>query len=201
MNVKGSGFMKSLWATIFAGTLLVASAQAGATVITATGDPLLSGATVIDFTEVALNTLDPTIGGASFSGESAATLVQNNGAVSTSPFLGNETDGSFGGNVDITFATGVSAFGMALWAVNSDTTIQAFDSAANLIGTATLLSSGPAVNGFLGLGDLGATIWSARVVTTDYLGIDDFQFVTVPEPGTWALLCAGMDVLRCNRLL
>lgn len=176
--------------------IMAGSLAANAASITSAGDALLAGSTNITFTEVVLGAANPTIAGVSFAGATAPTIVQNNILVPSSPFLGNQSSGSNGTNINITFATGVSAFGAEFYAVNSNTTLQAFDAANQLLGTILLPSTGTGVNGYLGLGGFSTAIWSARVVTTDYLGIDNFRFVTaatsVPEPGTVGLLGLGL---------
>jgi len=114
---------------------------ADAVTINTTTDPLLTGATVIDFTEVPLGTADPTIGNVSFTGEATATTVNNqntgsqNPLIIASPILLNQTVTTSGTNIDISFIVPVSVFGMHLGAVNTPTTIQAFDNLNIFLGS------------------------------------------------------------------
>lgn len=185
--------------TVFAALAALATApSAQAASIFSPGDPLLSGSTTITFSEVAPGTLNPTIFGVSFSGVSANTVVSSFGG--PNPRLTNQTDGIFGTTVLIQFGTGVSAFGTDLLRVNSNTTLEAFDSNNILLGSVLLIASGtPAIDGFRGLGGFGTSIASARIVTTDFLSVDNFQFVSsaaaVPEPGTWAMLILGFGTI------
>lgn len=191
-----TSYMKKKAAIFVALTLAATGSSVQAATLVGSGDPLLNGSTIITFSEVALGAVNPTISGISFSGASGNTVVQNNSAVPTSPFLGNQIGGGGSGmTVLINFGAGAAAFGLDLFAVNSNTTLEAYDSSNNLLGSTLLASSGSAVNGFVGLGGFATQIASARVVTSDYLGIDNFRFVqsaaAVPEPATWAMLLVG----------
>ena len=187
---------------------MTSAGSAWATAITDSGDPLLNGASVIDFSEVPEGTENPTIGLVSFAGDQFGTPFPVRVVADTTgdfSLLNNFASGNVGTNIDITFSTPVFAFGADFFAVNSLVTLQAFDIFGDLLGS--LVAFDPAdretLAGFRGLGGFGAEIASARVITRDILQLDNFRVAqdaqAVPEPGSLAILLIGLTGLAFAR--
>lgn len=128
-------------------------------------------------------------------------------------FSGNSTTGNLladfsvvgGIRLDAEFGPQVTAVSAIVYANPSYfITMMAYDAASNLIGSAK--SAGGSYNqGVLslsGIGDIARVTWDTGS-TVAAVGIDDLTFTqAVPEPGTWALLAAGLlalIVLRRSR--
>ena len=184
--------------------LPTSSGSAWAAAITDSGDPLLNGATIIDFSEVPIGTPDPTIDGVSFTGVSIPVTVS---LFSNNPALRNTTGGTLGTSINVLFLTPVAAFAADFISVNFDLTIEAFDSSGDLLGSQSLSTPGGITQTFfLGLGGFGSDIAALNIVTNDNFRLDNFHIVreaqAVSEPASFAVLLiglAGLAVARSRR--
>ena len=189
--------------------LALAPITASATLITSPGDAALSGALVM-----------------TFDSESPAYYATRSFMVGSDGFtvssiafdfhIDNEFCGSFGtagscldtlgsngspnDDFDVVFTgSGVSAFGFALNALDTDWTIETYDTNDNLLGSYVVASQSPGLTGFDRRGYFGATevapiqYFTVRSGGDDRALIDDFSFVPVPEPS--AALLAGLGLL------
>lgn len=180
-----------------AGWLAVAGHHASAqTQISSSSSSLLTGATVISFETVTAGSAysSLTVSGVTFSAEATKFItvdssyagVYNNSGQS----LQNTYSGTAFGNLTITFATPVSAFGFNWGASDATWTLTAFDASNNTLEAFALpITSSSNAGEFYGLGGYSTAIAKATLVgpTSDYIFVDNFKFVAVPEPSVCAL--------------
>jgi hypothetical protein len=188
--------------------MMIASGNAGATLITSAGDTALVGALVEDF-----DSYSPFyFASQSFpSGADGFTVTSLSGDL----HMDDEYCGSFGtagscldtlnsggvGNddFDVVFAgPGVSAFGFDLSALDTDWTVETYDINDILLGSYVIASQSPALSDFDRRGYFGATesqpiqYFTVRSGGNDRALIDNFAFVPVPEPGAGLLAGLGL---------
>lgn len=196
MDARVKGSCVFLAFTIFAN-------WANATLITSPDDPLLSGAEIIDFSEVPIDTTDPFISGVHFIGESAPVATRDFGfifhSIDNRPILGNQTSSIDGTVFDIIFDTAVEAMGLYAHGVNTPVLLEAYDSRGQLLDTAGFPTNDRWGIYFLGFGDLARDIARVRVNTTDFVMFDDLHFVEagreVSSPATLLLFSSGLAAL------
>lgn len=180
---------------------------ASATLITNAGDPLLSGAALIDFSEVPVGTLNPGINGVQFIGHSTALETKDWAfffhSTDNRPVLSNSTVGTEGTAFDIFFGAAVSAMGIQAHAINSPVVLEAYDLQNQLLNTAAYPTTDRWGVYFLGFGDLPGQIARIRVNTTDGVMFDNLHFVRagsqVPLPSTAALILLGIVGLKFSK--
>ncbi len=114
--------------------------------------------------------------------------------------------GAANDDFDVTFTgSGVSAFGFAINALDADWTVQTFAAGNVLLNTYVINSQSPGLTGNNRRGYFGATeslaIQSFQIRSTgsDRALIDDFAFVSAPEPGTVLLVGFGLALLAASR--
>ena len=156
-----------------AATLGLAATSAHAVVITLPSDPLLTGSSLITFSEVADGTLDPTISAVTFDGI-GGTIITNAATLLNSPSDGGALDGI---NFDVVFGTAVNAFGGEFSKINRSVTIDAFNG-LTLLGSTSFDPGSPDTTVFRGLGGFGSGITNARISITglDIIRLDNFRF-------------------------
>lgn len=173
---------------------------ANATLITSSYDPLLSGAEIIDFSEVPIDTTDPYISGVHFVGQSAPLSTRDYGFFFYSndnrPILSNQTFSTEGTSFDIIFDIAVEAMGLYAHGVNSPVLLEAYDSQDQLLDTAGFPTMDRWGVYFLGFGGLASDIARVRVNTEDAVMFDNLYFVEVgsqvPLPATALLVALGL---------
>jgi len=194
---------------IACGVVMIASGTAGATLITSAGDVALIGALVEDFDGYApaYFVSQPFLTGTE---GFTVTAVSNDLHIDDSYCTSFGTGGSCldtlnisgTGNdqFDVVFAeTGVSAFGFDLMALDTDWTVETYDTNDILLSSYVIASQSPALTGFDRRGYFGATesaaiqYFTVRSVGGDRALIDNFAFVPVPEPST--ALLAGLGLI------
>lgn len=186
--------------------LLIGAAALGAslqaqTLISSITDPRLSGATQIDFESVTPGHYAPLIVstvtfGPSITVDSSFSGQYNNPGQSINNDAGNTL------NLSFDFAAPVSAFGFNFGASDDVWTLSAFDSSNHLLATAQIGPTHASNAGeFYGLAVDTPQIAKATLTlgSFDYIFIDNFRFVAVPEPGTAVLLASGILGLACWR--
>jgi hypothetical protein len=172
-------------------------------IITENTDPLLTGASVITFSEVSVETANPTIAGVSFVGIGGNIFTSSYDigdppSLSNSSTLGNVAiDGI---DFNINFSTPVGAVGSYFAAINRPVTLQAFNG-GTLLGSTSFDPGGPSIQLFRGLGGFSSEITRASVTIAaqDIIIIDDFHFQPIPEPasaGLIALVSGGIYFTR-----
>ncbi|GEM_PF-3293389 len=188
---------------------LLLPSTAFAALITSSSDPALSGALLQDFDGetpgdftsqsflIGLHgfSITPVSGSMQIEGNWCDDFGTNNACI------GTNSSGGANDDFDVVFTgSGVSAFGFALNALDRDWTIETYDASDNLLNTYVYLSQSPGLTGFARQGFFGATeSVSIQYFTVrsaggdDWALIDDFQYVTTPEPGTAVL--AGLGLL------
>lgn len=165
------------------------------TQITSSSSSLLTGATVITFETVTPGTFSNlTVSGVTFGAESTKLITVDStlsGSYNnTGQSLQNTYSGTAFGNLTITFSTPVSAFGFNWGASDATWTLTAFDAGNNVLEAFGLpITTSSNAGEFYGLGGYSAAITKATLIgpTSDYVFIDNFKFVAVPEPATYAL--------------
>jgi hypothetical protein len=101
---------------------------------------------------------------------------------------------------------GVTAFGFALNALDTDWAVETYDASNNLLGSYLITSQSPGLTGFARRGYFGATEISpiqyltVRSAGNDRALIDDFSFVRVPEPNIAMLLGLSLLTLAGTRI-
>ena len=108
---------------------------------------------------------------------------------------------------DVVFTDlGVTAFGFALNALDTDWTVETYDASNNLLGSYLIASQSPGLTGFARRGYFGATeitliqSFTVRSAGNDRALIDDFSFVPVPEPNVAMLLGLSLLTLAGTRI-
>jgi hypothetical protein len=183
------------------------------TLISSITDPALFGSTLIDFESVAPNSAYNTLLVSTVTFGSNV----NSGLSVDSVYAGQyntqgqslDNGATYSGNpnftVTIDFSLPVTAFGFNFGASDAPWTLNAFDGAGTLLATRTI---SPVFNSnnqdFFGLGvGSGPAISHVTLAlggtSDDYIFIDNFRFVPIPEPGTAALLATGVLGLACWR--
>jgi hypothetical protein len=207
---------------VLLGALLAAAtfgltSSASATRINSSADPALAGAFLIDFNDASYtNTYFTSQTFTVASGEGFTITPDANDLYlddtwcvqfgSTGNCL-NTTQSSGGANDDfeVVFAGTVSAFGFVVNALDADWTIETFNEAGVSLNIYTLASQSPGLTGFNRQGYFGATesevikSFTVSSAGSDWALIDDFSFVSLPEPGTAILLGLGLVTLGSTR--
>lgn len=187
---------------------LLAPTAALATLLSGPGDPALAGALVQDFDGEAVgyfSTRSFLIGADGFDVTALANDIHldatwcddfgtSGGCLDTLSSGGGAND-----DFDVVFTgSGVSAFGFALNALDTDWTIETYDASDNLLGSYVVASQSPGLSGFARRGWFGATesvpiqSFTVRSAGNDRALIDDFAYVPVPQPGTGLLAGLGL---------
>ncbi len=201
----------TLAALVFA--LLLPATGAVAALIAGPGDPALAGALVIDFddpsyadTYFASQTFTVASGeGITITADASDLHIDTTycGQFSTSGGCLDTFDSGGGANDDfsIVFTDVVSAFGFSIDALDTDWTVETYDTGGGLIGSYVIASQSPGLSGFNRVGWFGASevvgiqSLTIRSAGTDRALVDDFSFVLVPEPGSALLLGLGLIAL------
>lgn len=113
-----------------------------------------------------------------------------------------DTQNSAGGandDFDVVFTgSGVSAFGFDLNALDTDWTVETYDTNDVLLNSYTILSQSPGLSGFDRRGYFGAAeaapiqYFTVRSAGSDRALIDNFAFTPVPEPSVAVLAGLGL---------
>ena len=202
-------FASNLVSGAVLGLLSMAPLSASATLITDPGDAALAGALVMTFDSESpgyFASRSFLIGSDGFSVSSLADDLQIDDGFCGSFGTGGRcldtiaSNNSPNDDFDVVFTgAGVSAFGFALNALDTDWTIETYDTNDNLLGSYVVASQSPGLSGFDRRGYFGATetapiqYFTVRSAGDDRALIDDFSFVPVPEPS--AALLAGLGLL------
>jgi len=189
--------------------LALAPLTASATLITSSGDAALSGALVMTFDSESpayFASRSFLIGSDGFTVSSLADDLHIDNSFCGSFGTSGSCLDTIGSNnspnddFDVVFTgAGVSAFGFALNALDTDWTIETYDTNDNLLGSYVVPSQSPGATGFDRRGYFGATevaliqYFTVRSTGDDRALIDDFAFVPAPEPS--AALLAGLGLL------
>ena len=177
---------------------------AGASHITSSGDPALTGATVIDFESQTLGTYSSlAIGNVTFSANNNHLQIDNTYSGSygmSGKYLDNGTYSNEGfSSMTMTFAGGTSAFGF-IWGAaeeSSSWVLNAYNASNVLLDTYGIPSTSSGPGAFVGIAANGisyATLgWTGAY---DWVMIDQFSYVAgssqVPEPTTMILFGLGL---------
>ena len=107
---------------------------------------------------------------------------------------------------DVVFTgAGVTAFGFVLNALDNDWTVETYDTDDNLLNTYVVVSQSPGLTGFDRVGYFGATealpiqYFTVRSTGNDRALINDFAYVSVPEPNRMMLLGLGLLAIGSSR--
>ena len=187
--------------------------------ISSAGDPALAGALVQDFDGEAADTFFASqtflIGTDGFTVTPLAGELHLDdvycaqfGTSGTCLDTMNSANGA-NDDFDVIFTGGgVSAFGFALNALDTDWTVETYDASDNLLSTYVIPSQSPGLTGNARRGYFGATesqpiqYFTVRSGADDRALIDDFAyvpFVPAPEPNTTVLLGLGLLLLAGSR--
>lgn len=177
-------------------------------------DSALAGATVIDFSAVALGTYTSlSVGGVTFGGGNGNFVITDSlgGSYNTMGrnFQNLQNQGS-ASVLNFTFSSAVTAFGFNFGASNEDWKLETFDSGNNLL-TSDLLYQTWFSNSGDYFGVATANIASARLTQlthvadagVDWILMDNFSFAgqsnNVPEPESLLLAGLGLAALALSR--
>lgn len=180
---------------------IVCPRGASAAIITSSGDPALTGATVIDFEAIALGTYAAlVVGDVTFTAQDNHLRISADYAGSYNTIgrsLDNGTYAAEGFNaLRIDFASPTSAFGFNWGASDYAWTLYAYDSGSTLLGTYALpITMASNAGEFVGLAVPGISyaVLDLDGTTYDWVFVDNFAHAApVPEPGTLLLLGGGV---------
>lgn len=174
----------------------VAATLPAQTLISSASDPKLAGSTLIDFESVTINSYSPlTVSGVTFGPSVTVDASYSNSYNNPGRSINNNAGAV--SNLTIDFAAPVSAFGFNFGASDYTWTLNAYNSSNSLLASRTLPAIGASNNTalyFYGLGIGSATITKVTLTTgsSDFIFIDNFRFLAVPEPSIFALVATGV---------
>ncbi len=183
--------MFCLAAVLAGGAATGARAQ---TLISSITDPRLLGSTLIDFESVPINSYSPLVVSTVTFGPSVTVDTSYSNTYNNPGRSINNNAGAVQ-NLTIDFSAPVSAFGFNFGASDVAWTLSAFSSTNVLLASASIGPTfGSNAGEFYGLG-VGSPLISHVTLTAassgDFIFIDNFRFVAIPEPSTVALLTLG----------
>ncbi len=192
------------------GLLFFGASAANASPITLKTDPVLSGASVIDFSSVPTGKYTSfTTDGVTFKANDGFAYVISNysgsyGAVGQS--IQNTYNGDGFGSITATFTDAVSFFAFNWGASDNQWTLSAYDGLGNLVESILPAITTGSNDGFTGIKSGSAIIKSFTLSgpASDYVFLDNLQFSessgtggpsAVPVPATLPLMLSGLGVL------
>jgi hypothetical protein len=190
--------------------LLAASSGQAATIITSSTDAALAGATLIDFNSETdgLDFTTATVGALTVRTNTNTLRFDDQYSVQfgTSGVQVETRAAGSNDDLELVFATSVTAFGFDINALDIDLTMELYDSGGTLLDSFLIPSqpslgmSGNARRDYWG-GSSAAPVARVRLLNStqhDFFVLDNVSFVPAPEPSTVVLLALGLAGLAAG---